>query len=82
MEHYYAVMDTGSLNDAMLGYCDLATYRAGLDEDTRKKVRRELYFLFDEYTAKEAHAVYTDGIPDHEVKRRQRRGLETFKDDD
>ena len=81
MEHYYAVMDTGSLNEAMLGYCDLATYRAGLDEDTCKKIRQELYFLFDEYTAEEAHTVYTDEIPDYEVQKRARNERGKVNDD-
>ena len=81
MNQYYAVMDTGALNEVMLGYCELATYRAGLDEDIRKKVRQELYFLFDEYTAKEAHTIYADGIPDYEVQRRARNKREADNDD-
>lgn len=66
------LIDSGIFNDVMMGYLDLATYRAGLDEDTRKKIRTEFYFILDEYNAMEARNVYNSGLPEYEKKRRAR----------
>lgn len=81
-DYYFEVLDSGALNQAMLGYCELAAYRAGLDDKTRDRVRREFYFALDEYTAKEANDVYMNGIPDHEAERRRRMEQEASENDD
>ena len=46
-------------NDACIGYALGAMEKAGLDKKTQKKVRRRLYWLFNDWTLEDA-ARYAD----------------------
>lgn len=65
------ILDTGYYNDSIRGYLKIAMFRAGVPEETQKKVMEKLYFVFDDYNARKAYTADKFGIPQSEYRRRE-----------